>query len=72
MVTSPLTHNISATAKSAAQTVIAVILFSEVKSVLWWTSNSIVLIGSGLYTWIRNSEMESRLSTKARMNKKTK
>lgn len=52
-VTSPLTHNISGTAKAAAQTVIAVIWFNEVKPILWWISNAIVLIGSAVYTLVR-------------------
>ena len=60
-VTSPLTHNISGiviyiciksqvvllpgTAKAAAQTVLATQWFSETKSLLWWTSNMVVLAG---------------------------
>ncbi|OQV16276.1 GDP-fucose transporter [Hypsibius exemplaris] len=57
-VTSPLTHNISGTAKAAAQTVVAVAWFAEVKSALWWVSNVVVLAGSGLYTWVRGREMK--------------
>eukprot|EP00081_Caenorhabditis_elegans_P026333 NP_509825.2 Nucleotide Sugar TransPorter family [Caenorhabditis elegans] len=59
--TSPLTHNISATAKSASQTVIAVFLYSEVKSYLWWFSNLIILLGSMLYTIAKKSEVYSKL-----------
>ncbi|KAF1747209.1 hypothetical protein GCK72_023670 [Caenorhabditis remanei] len=33
--TSPLTHNISATAKSAAQTLLAVIIYQELKPFSW-------------------------------------
>ena len=36
-VTSPLTHNISGTAKAAAQTVLATHWFMEVGLALWWT-----------------------------------
>jgi GDP-fucose transporter C1 len=38
-VTSALTHNISGTAKAAAQTVLAVIYWHELKPFLWWLSN---------------------------------
>nr|CAG4635525.1 EOG090X081X [Artemia franciscana] len=57
-VTSPLTHNISGTAKACAQTVIATYWYSEVKSGLWWLSNLIVLGGSAAYTRVRQIEMK--------------
>lgn len=56
-VTSPLTHNISGTAKACAQTVIATFWFDELKTTLWWTSNMIVLLGSALYTRMKQLEM---------------
>ncbi|CAL1293628.1 unnamed protein product [Larinioides sclopetarius] len=56
-VTSPLTHNISGTAKACAQTVVAVMWFNEKKSIFWWLSNSIVLLGSAAYTRVRQLEM---------------
>ncbi|GAV03545.1 hypothetical protein RvY_13948 [Ramazzottius varieornatus] len=59
-VTSPLTHNISGTAKAAAQTVVAVMWYHEFKTALWWISNAVVLIGSGLYTWVRGREMKEQ------------
>jgi len=58
-VTSPLTHNISGTAKAAAQTVLATQWFSETKSLLWWTSNMVVLAGSMAYTRVRQMEMKT-------------
>ena len=58
--TSPLTHNISGTAKACAQTVIACVYFQEVKSVLWWVSNFVVMGGSGAYTEVRRREMKSQ------------
>merc|ERR1712110_1259654 len=58
-VTSPLTHNISGTAKAAAQTVLATQWFSETKSLLWWTSNMVVLAGSMAYTRVRQMEMKA-------------
>ena len=57
-VTSPLTNNISGTAKAAAQTVIATQWNAEVKSSLWWLSNFVVLIGSAAYARVRQLEME--------------
>ncbi|XP_077983966.1 GDP-fucose transporter 1-like [Glandiceps talaboti] len=57
-VTSPLTHNISGTAKACAQTIIAVCYYSEVKTVLWWLSNMMVLFGSGAYTNVKSMEMK--------------
>lgn len=56
--TSPLTHNVSGTAKACAQTVIAVAYKSSSKSLLWWTSNMMVLGGSSAYTWVKGREMQ--------------
>lgn len=52
-VTSALTHNISGTAKAAFQTVMAVVIWTETKTFLWWLSNIVVLVGSGLYTYFQ-------------------
>ncbi|XP_078679165.1 GDP-fucose transporter 1-like isoform X1 [Branchiostoma floridae x Branchiostoma belcheri] len=59
-VTSPLTHNISGTAKACAQTVIAVVHSHDVKTVLWWLSNALVMGGSAAYTKVRHSEMQKQ------------
>lgn len=59
-VTSPLTHNISGTAKACAQTVLATSWYSEVKSFLWWTSNVVVLLGSFSYARVKQVEMAQR------------
>lgn len=56
--TSPLTHNVSGTAKACAQTVIAVMYNSSSKSMLWWTSNMMVLAGSSAYTAVKSVEMK--------------
>ena len=56
--TSPLTHNVSGTAKACAQTVIAVVYHHSSKSLLWWTSNLMVLGGSSAYTWVKSLEMK--------------
>ena len=57
-VTSPLTHNISGTAKACAQTILAVSVYHEVKTVLWWFSNVLVITGSLAYTFVRHGEMK--------------
>ncbi|CAD6995041.1 unnamed protein product [Ceratitis capitata] len=57
-VTSPLTHNISGTAKACAQTVIATQWYNDTKSGLWWTSNFIILLASAAYTRVKQLEMQ--------------
>uniref|UniRef100_A0A914ICB5 GDP-fucose transporter 1 n=1 Tax=Globodera rostochiensis TaxID=31243 RepID=A0A914ICB5_GLORO len=59
-VTSALTHNISGTAKAAAQTVIAVAWWREFKPILWWLSNAVVLVGSAAYTWVQKKDMDRK------------
>lgn len=60
-VTSPLTHNVSGTAKACAQTVMATQIYSESKSVSWWLSNLVILNASGLYAWFKQGEMKEKL-----------
>lgn len=57
-VTSPLTHNVSGTAKACAQTVLACVIYSEAKSWLWWLSNAMVLMGSAAYSYVKMNEMK--------------
>jgi GDP-fucose transporter C1 len=59
-VTSPLTHNISGTAKACAQTILATTYYHEGKSSLWWLSNAVVLFGSGAYTMVRRADMKTQ------------
>lgn len=59
-VTSPLTHNVSGTAKAYAQTLLGVFYYSEVKTLLWWMSNCLVLLGAALYSHVRNQEMKAK------------
>lgn len=59
-VTSPLTHNISGTAKACAQTVLSVVVNHEIKTVLWWVSNMLVLSGSMAYTRVKHAEMKQQ------------
>lgn len=61
--TSPLTHNISGTAKACFQTVIAVIVKQDHKSTLWWISNFTILVASAFYSRIRQLEMERKSAT---------
>lgn len=57
-VTSPLTHNVSGTAKACTQTVLACIAYSQTKPAWWWVSNVMVLVGSSGYTYVRMQEMK--------------
>lgn len=59
-VTSPLTHNVSGTAKAAAQTVLATQINAESKSLMWWTSNGVVLAGSLAYARVKSLEMAKK------------
>ncbi|KAI7694959.1 hypothetical protein SSS_08902 [Sarcoptes scabiei] len=62
--TSPLTHNISGTAKSCVQTVLATYVFNEHKTVNWWISNIIVLLSSAMYIYVRQQEMNKQFDLK--------
>lgn len=70
--TSPLTHNVSGTAKACAQTVIAVVYNASSKSKLWWVSNLMVLCGSSAYTWVKGVEMKKTPHKAARDSDKEK
>ena len=59
-VTTPLTHNVSGTAKACAQTILACVVYSEVKSGLWWVSNVMVLGGSAAYSYVKMNEMKAQ------------
>ena len=58
-VTSPLTHNVSGTAKACAQTILACVIFQQMKPVWWWVCNMMVLGGSSAYTYVRMQEMKA-------------
>ncbi|KAI4502246.1 hypothetical protein M0802_002928 [Mischocyttarus mexicanus] len=58
-VTSPLTHNVSGTAKACAQTILATYWFNERKSFLWWISNVIVLSSSAAYARFRQLDLNA-------------
>ena len=63
-VTTPLTHNVSGTAKACFQTILACIIFSEKKTTWWWMCNFMVLSGSSLYTYVKMIEMKDNTGTK--------
>lgn len=63
-VTTPLTHNVSGTAKACAQTVLACVIYSEAKSALWWMSNVLVLGGSAAYSYVKMNEMKVQKTLK--------
>ncbi len=60
--TSPLTHNVSATAKAAAQTVLALLWYRNPITSLGGGSVGIVLLGSLFYTLVRRSEMKKKMA----------
>ncbi|KAJ8682585.1 hypothetical protein QAD02_018377 [Eretmocerus hayati] len=68
-VTSPLTHNISGTAKACVQTVLATHWYNESKPFLWWLSNAIVLSGSAMYARIKQLNMQSNYQRLVPSNK---
>lgn len=73
-VTSPLTHNISGTAKACVQTLIATTWYNERKTVLWWISNYVILFGSFAYAKVKQQEMEKKflLMTEEKTNPSTR
>lgn len=62
--TSPLTHNISGTAKACAQTVMGSVWYQISKSPMWWFSNMVVLLGSFMYTMVKRAEMANAQNKK--------
>jgi GDP-fucose transporter C1 len=56
-VTSPLTHNISGTAKAAFQTLIALRIYQNPITAYGGVSVFIVLVGSLMYAFVRRTEM---------------
>jgi len=57
-VTSPLTHNISGTAKACFQTWLAIIWYNDSKGLLWWFGNFLGMAGSAAYTRVKQLEMK--------------
>lgn len=67
--TSPLTHNVSSTAKAATQTVLALMVFRNPITVLGFFSVLAVLGGSLAYTLVRRAEMRARHEAEAAQQK---
>ena len=63
-LTSPLTHNISGQTKSYIQTLLGVLIYNEIKTLLWWISNFMVLFGAAMYSYVRNNEMVDKFNRK--------
>ena len=63
--TSPLTHNISGTAKAAVQSLLAFYLWGNQATVQGILGIFLVLLGSGLYTWIQMKTSSSQVSNSA-------
>lgn len=61
-VTTPLTNNISGTAKACLQTVIGVILFNNPMPTMNAVGTAICILGSALYSYIRYAEMTASRS----------
>lgn len=58
-VTSPLTHNISGTAKACVQTVLALLIWKNPTNLTNLAGIGMVLTGSMAYSWVRNREMDA-------------
>jgi len=70
--TSPLTHNVSGTAKACAQTALAVFIHNESKSLNWWISNLMVLGSSAVYAQVRSQEMQRAVERAERDKERSK
>ena len=55
--TSPLTHNVSGTFKACLQTVLAVIVFGNETTGMFWTGFFLTVAGSVVYTYARFQSM---------------
>lgn len=60
--TSPLTHNVSATAKAAAQTVLGLLVYRNPITAWGGASVAVILMGSLFYTLVRRAEMKKKLA----------
>src|SRR4051794_12377431 len=62
--TSPLTHNISGTAKACVQTILAYLIWKNDSTVKGNIGVALVIIGSGIYAYVRTLEMDSQAAAK--------
>ncbi|XP_067950960.1 GDP-fucose transporter-like isoform X2 [Watersipora subatra] len=54
--TSPITHHVSNNTKSILQSLLAVWVYEDYKSALWWLGCFTVLLGAFMYTYVRIKE----------------
>ena len=64
-VTSPLTHNISGTAKACVQTILALYIWGNPTTAANLLGTALVLFGSAAYTYVRSNEMDAAKNAKA-------
>jgi len=64
-ITSPLTHNISGTAKACVQTVLALMIFGNDTTVNAMLGVLMTVLGSGIYAYVRMGEEEAAKQAKA-------
>jgi GDP-fucose transporter C1 len=63
-LTSPLTHNISGTAKSCVQTILALFIWKNPTTTSGLAGIFLVIFGSALYTYVRHKENEAARANK--------
>ena len=63
-LTSPLTHNISGTAKACVQTLVAVIFLGDKMSFRSFCGTAMVLAGTFMYSLVRSREMDKEKAKK--------
>ena len=63
-LTSPLTHNISGTAKACVQTLVAVIFLGDKMSFRSFCGTAMVLAGTFMYSLVRSREMDKEKDKK--------
>lgn len=64
-LTSALTHNISGTAKAAAQTVLGIIIYQNPVTAMGLLGVICVILGAFAYTYVRKQEMDLKDAVKA-------
>lgn len=62
--TSPLTHNISGTAKACVQTILAYWIWKNDSTVKGNIGVFLVILGSGIYAFVRMQEMDAAAASK--------
>lgn len=65
--TSPLTHNISGTAKACVQTILAYLIWKNDSTLKGNIGVLLVIVGSGIYAYVRMLEMDAAAAAKRYM-----